>query len=248
MRSNFAVFCKPICFLLICLTVLACKSQTEFTTENLKIVQLTPNTFQHISYLQTERFGKVACNGLIIKNSDEALVLDAPVSDEDSMELLAWIAKELKCSLVGVVATHFHDDCIGGLRAFHEHGIPSYSNELTIDLIDGKTFTAPQIGFKESMALKVGKASVHLQFLGEGHTLDNIVGYFPNEKVLFGGCLVKSANASKGYLGDANIEAWPQTISKIKSTFPAPVIVVPGHGDSGGQELLDYTIALFEGY
>jgi hypothetical protein len=38
------------------------------------------------------------------------------------------------------------------------------------------------------------------KFFGEGHTKDNVVAYFLSEKILFGGCLLKELEASKGYL------------------------------------------------
>jgi len=71
--------------------------------------------------------------------------------------------------------------------------------------------------------------------------------------VLFGGCLIKEldaskgylGDASKGYLGDANVKAWSNTVTKIKKAYPKLQIVVPGHGAIGNQALLDYTIKLF---
>ncbi len=92
----------------------------------------------------------------------------------------------------------------------------------------------------------MGKEKITARFFGEGHTKDNVVGYFPSENILFGGCLVKELNASKGYLGDANIEEWSNTVEKVKKTYPKTKIVVPGHGEYGNQQLLDYTIKLFK--
>ena len=63
---------------------------------------------------------------------------------------------------------------------------------------------------------------------------------------MFGGCLIKELNASKGYLGDANVKVWPTTVSKIQKQFPNVKTIVPGHGNSGDKKLLDYTIKLFE--
>ena len=72
------------------------------------------------------------------------------------------------------------------------------------------------------------------------------MAYFPEDNVLFGGCLIKSVGAGKGYLGDANTIAWPGTVHKIKLKYPKTEIVIPGHGKWGGTELLDYTIELFK--
>ena len=84
-----------------------------------------------------------------------------------------------------------------------------------------------------------------VKFLGQGHTKDNVVGYFRSENIMFGGCLIKELDASKGYLGDANIEEWSRTVENVKMNYPDVKIVVPGHGEYGDKKLLDYTIQLF---
>jgi metallo-beta-lactamase class B len=146
-----------------------------------------------------------------------------------------------------VIPTHFHDDCLGGLKAFHDQEIPSYANTKTLELATQEKSAIPQQGFYESMTLHVGDKTVEVKFFGEGHTRDNVVGYFPSERVLFGGCLIKEVDASKGYLADANIKAWPTTVEKVKRAYPNVQLVIPGHGAYGGPELLDYTVGLFRG-
>jgi len=47
-------------------------------------------------------------------------------------------------------------------------------------------------------------------------------------------------------LGDANAKEWSATVAKIKVEKPEVKIVIPGHGKTGGKELLDYTINLFK--
>ena len=71
------------------------------------------------------------------------------------------------------------------------------------------------------------------------------MGHFPSEHVLFGGCLIKELDASKGYLGDANVAAWSGTVEAVKMAYPEVKVVVPGHGQYGDAKLLDYTIGLF---
>ncbi len=95
------------------------------------------------------------------------------------------------------------------------------------------------------MELTVGSKKVITEYLGEGHTKDNVVGYFPAEKVLFGGCLIKAVGAGKGNLEDANTKAWSETVRQVQSKYHEAEIVIPGHGKYGGQELLTYTIEMF---
>ncbi len=135
---------------------------------------------------------------------------------------------------------------MGGLKAFHKNDIPSYANFKTIEFAKENNSAVPKNGFKDSLTLKVGDEIVTAKFFGEGHTRDNIVGYFPSENVMFGGCLIKEIDASKGYLGDANVSDWSATVEKVKKEYPDVKIVIPGHGEYGDKKLLDYTINLFK--
>ncbi|MBX2895651.1 MAG: subclass B1 metallo-beta-lactamase [Cyclobacteriaceae bacterium] len=219
---------------------------TIFETENLIIKKVTDHVYQHISFLNTESFGRVECNGMIVTNGNEAIVFDTPTDDLGSVELLDYLAKQ-NAKVTAIIATHFHADCVGGLQEFHTRGIPSYANNLTIQLIKEKAEgIAPQNGFDQELELHVGGKPVTTTFYGSGHTRDNVVAYFPDEQTLFGGCLVKEIKASKGYLGDADTVAWSDTMLKIRMKYPDLKIVIPGHGKPGGAELLDYTAQLFQ--
>ena len=213
--------------------------------QQITLKQLSENTFIHTSYLQTDDFGHVPCNGLVIRNGQQALVFDTPTDDKGAKELIRLVQDSLHCKIVMVIPTHFHNDCLGGLQAFHDAGIPSIANELTLELAKNSQVTVPEFSFHKSFTFKVGQEKVLIKFLGQGHTRDNVVGYFPKEKVLFGGCLIKELGASKGFLGDANVNEWPATVAKVKKAFPRVKWVVPGHGDAGDASLLDYTRKLF---
>ncbi|MBA5629376.1 subclass B1 metallo-beta-lactamase [Moheibacter lacus] len=244
---------KPISLILLLITIFSCTKQiqpstkqyTIYESKNLTVIKLSENVYQHISYLQTDDFGKVPCNGMIVVDNGEAAVFDTPTDRESSKELIEFL-QALNFKIKSVTATHFHEDCIGGLDEFHKIGVPSYANKMTIDLLKNETKNIPQNGIDKEFTLKVGNKKVYLNYFGEGHTRDNIVVYFPEEEVLFGGCLIKEMNATKGYLGDANENAWSETVQKIKVKYPNLKIVIPGHGKRGGMELLDYTIQLFQ--
>lgn len=107
------------------------KKALKYTTSHLEIEQLAKHTYVHRSYLYDNKWGHVACNGVIYINNGEAIVFDTPVDDSASNELLNWIKQEKGAKTTAVVVNHFHADCLGGLRAFHAAGITSYSNELT---------------------------------------------------------------------------------------------------------------------
>jgi len=244
---------RTLLLLTLPLSLVHCSSPKEpafvakeaYHSDALIVEQVTPNAFVHTSYKQTEDFGNVPCNGLVVRKGNEAIVFDTPTKDSSATELIRWITDSVHCTIKAVVPTHFHDDCLGGLKAFHANGIPSYANAKTLELAVANGMTVPQHGFTEALELQVGMEKVLVRFFGEGHTKDNVVGYCPSEHVLFGGRLVKEMDASKGYLGDANVAAWSGTVETVKRAFPDVRVVVPGHGQYGDGKLLDYTIELF---
>ncbi|WFB69443.1 CHM family subclass B1 metallo-beta-lactamase [Chryseobacterium sp. WX] len=246
---------KNILVILFSLIMLSCSTQSKnsfkakkiYESKTLIITQISENCFIHTSFKQTNDFGNVPCNGLIVKDYHETVVFDTPTNDKSSEELIQWINENLDSKIKAIVPTHFHDDSLGGLMAFHKKNIPSYSYVKTIELARENNFVIPENSFTDSVILKVGNKDVIAKFFGEGHTKDNAVGYFPNENILFGGCLLKELEAGKGYLGDANVSAWSNTVEKVKKEYPDVKIVVPGHGDYGDGKLLDYTITLFKG-
>ena len=246
---------KTLSTLLFIVTVTSCLAQVIaqpkeiVITEGLSVIKLTDNVYQHISDLQTTDFGKVKCNGLIYINDKEGIICDTPVNNELSKALLEWIGQRYpQIKIKALIVNHFHADCLGGIETFHAAGITSYAHERTRELLKtkGDTLQMPEKFFSSSLKLNVGTKDVINYWVGEAHTSDNVFTWIPAEKTIFGGCMVKSMNAGKGNLADANVSAWPATIKKIKSTCPSARIVVPGHGDAGGQELLDYTIDLFK--
>jgi len=224
------------------------KPKNVYQSKDLIIRKIGKNSYEHISYSQTNDFGKVPCNGLIVRNNNEVIVFDTPIDDKSSEELIKWIKEKLHCKINAIIPTHFHNDCLGGLKAFHDNAIPSYAYFKTIELAAENKYVVPQNSFQDSLNLKVGNENVIVKFFGEGHTKDNVVGYFPNENIMFGGCLVKELDAGKGYLGDANVAEWSTTVEQVKKCYPNVKTVVPGHGDLGNGKLLDYTIKLFSNH
>ena len=213
--------------------------------DSLDIKKINENIYIHISYIDLEKYGPFPCNGLIYKNNNEVIIFDTPMNNKSSRRLISWIRNELKCKIKAIVINHFHDDAIGGLEAFHEEKIPSYASDKTIQLAKENDKTVPLHSFKDVKNLNLNNELIINKYIGPAHTEDNIISYIPSQKLLFGGCMVKEMNASKGYLGDANLDEWSNTMQKIIDQYPDLEIIIPGHGEHGGMELLEYTKNLF---
>ena len=216
-----------------------------YETSSLQIKKITEQSFVHITFLETEDFGKVACNGMVIIHDKEAVVLETPVDNQVSEELITWIENEQQAVIKAVIVHHFHIDCLGGLGAFHQKKISSFANQLTIDLATQKGYEPPVNAIVSGHRTTFGKSNISSHYFGPAHTEDNIVSYFEDDQILFGGCMIKSMGAKRGNIADANVNEWSNSVSRVKSEHPEISTVVPGHGKEGGPELLDYTIDLF---
>ncbi len=225
----------------------SCTIPTQnFSSDFIKITKISNHVWQHTSTLKTKSFGDVPCNGAIMVNKGKAIIFDTPVGKKATNQLINWVQNELESEIIAIVPTHFHIDCLDTLDEFHKLNINSFASNKTIELAKKNKSSIPKFGFNANKEFQLGNKKVLISFLGEGHTKDNVIAYFPYDKTLFGGCLVKSINAPKGNLADANPNEWPKTIQKIKETFPEIEFVIPGHGKSGYSELLDDTQKLFQ--
>jgi cyclase len=94
---------------------------------------------------------------------------------------------------------------------------------------------APSLLFRKDMIFDDGKHRVELLHFGVAHTHGDGFAWLPNEKILFTGdaCV----NGPYNFVGDGNIEQWIQTLEAVKKL--GAKTVCPGHGGSGGSEVLD---------
>ena len=242
---RFIFFLSSVLFISVSLSAQKIIPQVRQIGEDIQIVRLNENTYVHRSYKIFESYGRVASNGLIYIVDSMCIIFDTPVTLKTTTYLLDYLQNDLDLNIQAVVVNHFHEDCIAGLDSVHARAIPTYGNKRTIKLCEANGLTAPQNGFGKKKKLKIGEQTAILYYPGAAHTFDNIVAYIPAEKTLFGGCMLKQNNATKGNLADADTEKWSKTVTKVKKKFDDATIFIPGHGHHGGVELIDYTIQLF---
>ena len=180
--------------------------------DDLKVVRMKGTVWRHMS--SREINGKPAwANGLIIVNDDGIAGVDTPWNLEQTEKLLAWIDDHFDVPIRFWVVTHSHDDCMGGITALHDREIPTYGSSKTAEFARKAGKAPPQNTFETSTQIDLGKTIIEAAFRGSGHTLDNIVVWLPDERVLFGGCLIRSAGSTRlGYTAEGDLQAWPATL------------------------------------
>jgi metallo-beta-lactamase class B len=211
-------------------------------SDDIELIRLSPKAYLHVSVSEIKGFGKVSSNGLILADNGQAFLFDTPVTNEQTETLIHFIENSLNAKVFGFVPNHWHGDCMGGLEYLNRRDVKSYAHQLTFDIAQKEGLPLPEQTFKDSLSLKLNDTEIGCYYLGAAHSSDNIVVWIPSEKILFAGCMVKDLQSGAlGNLAEVNVEEWLKTIQKVTGKFPAAEIVIPGHGQAGGKELLMHT-------
>jgi len=214
-------------------------------SDDITVQPIAEGVWVHETCHDVPGYGRVAANGLLIIDSAEAMLIDLPWTDAQTGALFDWVAAKHGARIKTVVPTHFHEDCMGGLAEAHRRAAVSYGLDKTIAIARQKNLTVPQIPFQVRIPVRSGRIIASVTYFGPGHTTDNVLAWLPRQRILFGGCLVKSLNAqSLGNIEDGDLAAYPITLRRVQIAYPNARIVVPGHGDLGGPELIDHTLKL----
>ncbi|WP_299568804.1 subclass B1 metallo-beta-lactamase [uncultured Shewanella sp.] len=221
------------------------QTQEQPVKGELTITPLSKSLFVHESFMQTQQYGFVGSNGLILVDGKSAYLVDTPWSEIDTIKLVKWISSQ-GYKLVASVSTHSHDDRTAGVDYLNRIGVATYASDHTNKLLQQAGKPTTSHSFKEGQFDFV-ESKIEVHFVGAGHTIDNLVVWFPQSKLLYGGCLVKSLGSkSLGYYGEADLNAWPQSIANLQSQFAQSNQVLPGHGSMGDKQLLTHTISLLK--
>lgn len=216
------------------------------TAQPLRISHLTGDFYVYTTYKIMDG-QQIPSNGLYLVTDEGVVVIDTPWDEDQFQPFLDSIEKKHHKKAVMSISTHYHDDRTAGLDYFRTKGIKTYTSKLTYDLCALHKENQSEYYFTKDTLFTIGKHKIATYYPGEGHTKDNIVIWFEKEKILYGGCLVKSTdNHSMGYIADANVPAWKPTIEKVIHKFPKPKYIIPGHYDWLDNRSLQHTLRLLE--
>jgi metallo-beta-lactamase class B len=210
-------------------------------------------------------------NSLVVemRNAD-ILLVDTPYSPEATNELLKWINTKYGMKQITAINTGYHYDNLGGNEALVKAGIKIYGSDaipamlnergealrtLTLSWLTETKYSEYYTAHKKlkyippthlfplnkGLELSFGTESVTIYFPGPTHTPENVVVYFKEREILFGGCMIL-AGETMGNTSDADMRAWPKSIENLKNFVFT--LLIPGHGDRMDQQLLEHTQGL----
>ena len=204
-------------------------------------------------------------NALIVQAPNGQTVLaDTPFTEPATRDLLDWMEARFGAPPALATIGHFHLDASAGVGPLQEAGVRLAVADETVGLLRDRgpsmqaslieAFGAPFEGWTpvvppstftlaQGERIDIGGMPVEVRFPGPAHSPDNVVTWFPDRRLLFGGCMVKGGD-DLGNLGDADVPAYPTAIKVLQALEPA--VVVPGHGDRIDPEQLAHTLRLLQ--
>ncbi|MDE1711231.1 subclass B2 metallo-beta-lactamase [Chromobacterium amazonense] len=197
-------------------------------------------------------------NSVVYIGSAHVTVVGATWTPDTARELAGQIRRVTDKPITEVINTNYHTDRAGGNAYWKSIGARIVSTRLTADEMRAgwdEVVAFTRQGFPDYPALplvlpdQVFAGDFSLQndrvrafYLGPAHTKDGIFVYFPQEKVLYGNCILKPELGNMRY---ADLAEYPKTLEKLKALHLDVDTVIAGHQDAEhGPELIDRYLAL----
>lgn len=216
------------------------------TFAQLDFQKLADSTYLFTTYHEYKG-SKVSSNGVLRLTTNGVVMIDTPWDTTQFQPLLDSIRTKFHSSVALVIATHWHEDRSGGLEFYTRQGIPTYSTRATYNLCRENKMPLAKYTFIGDTTFRIGNTIVETYYPGSGHTSDNIVVYFPDDRILAGGCFLKSVDATDlGNLSDANLGLWPVAVRNLIKKYRKVKIAVPGHDRVDGKKALKHTLRLLK--
>jgi glyoxylase-like metal-dependent hydrolase (beta-lactamase superfamily II) len=185
------------------------------------------------------------------------VMVDAPLTTTEAKKLRSSLVKPFR-----IYVTSARPERTGGLQALREGDIPSFTtpavateikdhamNRLAIYHRDRpgdvpESVEPPSPSIDERTHTIVGDVEIDLLPLGPGESESSLAVYLPKTGELICGDLVTGGEHLDLTWGRS--VAWEARIAELKALEPK--LVYPGHGTSGGPELLEQTLEYLKSF
>lgn len=235
-------------FLFVSLLLSCINTFGQTAKPKLEISHLAGNFYVFTTY-NFYKGHPIGANGMYLVTDSGAVLFDSPWDTTQFQPLLDSIKAKHNKPVVICIATHSHKDKTAGLEFLKEQGVKTFTTKRTDEISAIKGEKRAEFLMGSDTVFSVGQYKFQTYYPGQGHTADNIVIWFDREKILYGGCLVKSVDAKDlGNLEEANVREWPPTIKKIQAKFKNPKFIIPGHQSWTSKESLNHTLKLIKEY
>ena len=206
----------------------------------------------------------------IVVGTDAALVVDTAMGPRNGARVLAAAKEKAAGKQLLLTITHFHPEHGFGAQVFRPEATIAYNRDQLEELhekgeayvgmfrgfgpgvaeaLEGVELVEPHVVYEGDAEIDLGGRTALLRSYGLGHTRGDQVVFCPDERVLFAGDLVEErVFPIYPYFppDDADVDGsrWIEVLRRLEELDPA--VVVPGHGDVGGADVIATARAFHE--
>jgi len=198
----------------------------------------------------------------VIGGDHSVLVVETGMGPRNAEKVLAFATEYAKGRRLYLSTTHFHPEHAFGAQAFTGEATYVVNRAQAADLADkgpgylqmfrglgtsvagqleGVELVTPDVVYDDAYELDLGGRVVRLRAMGRAHSKGDQVVTVPDAGVLFTGDLVEAGQFSifpwfPPYDVDVSGLRWIEVMRRLVAT--GPDVVVPGHGDISGAQVL----------
>ncbi len=198
----------------------------------------------------------------VIGGNHSVLVVETGMGPRNAEKVLAFATEYAKGRKLYLTTTHFHPEHAFGAQAFTGEATYLVNQAQAVDLagkgpgylemfrglgapiarqLQDVELVTPDTVYGDAYELDLGGRVVQLRATGRAHSKGDQVVTVPDAGVLFTGDLVEAGQFSifpwfPPYDTDVSGLRWIEVMHRLVPT--APNVVVPGHGDISGPQLL----------
>jgi len=210
----------------------------------LKITDLTGDFYVYTTWNKYRGIA-VPSNSMYVVTDAGVVLIDTPWDATQIEPLLETIRTRHQKEVIMSISTHFHADRTAGLNWLRKQGIATWSSKQTLALCRERDEEQAEFYFEKDTLFQIGQYRFQTIYPGGGHTKDNIVVWFDQEKVLYGGCFIKSTESEGlGNIADAVLDEWGTSIRRVMKACRKPKYVIPGHQGWANNKGLKHTLKL----
>ncbi len=235
---------------------------TEYTHPE-PIVQISDiQELEHDLVVIPSRRVQLVPNIGVIGGSESVLVVDTGMGPRNAEKVLAFATEYAKGRKLYLTTTHFHPEHAFGAQAFVGEATFLVNRSQADDLatkgpgyiemfrglgapvarqLEGVELATPDLVYDDAYELDLGGRIVQMRATGRAHSKGDQVITVPDVGAMFTGDLVESAQFAifpwyPPYETDVSGVRWLSVMERLAAQTPR--IVVPGHNDVGGPQLL----------